>query len=203
MTGTLSGVGRLAIGAALAGAALTCGTAHAQLSRNRGPIAYSADNLEYNDHDRRMVLTGNVDVLQNDARLQANKLTLYFRPSVKVEPGAGSTPASAPASSAAPAGPAGPPSLGSGDIERMVAEGDVHVVRPSQKARGDQAVYEASTDTVTFTGNVVISSDENVIRGETLVMEIGSGRSILKPAEKPGERVRGVLRPKGSQSPGG
>ena len=65
--------------------------------------------------------------------MQANKLTLYFNKSAKTD--------------AAPA--AAPPSMGSGDIDHIVAEGDVHFVRPQQKARGDNAVYQATTDTVT------------------------------------------------------
>ena len=175
------------IGLALAFGALAPIVAHAQLAVGRGPIAYSADKMEYNDGERRLTLTGNVDLLQNDARMQANKLTLYFNKSAKTD--------------AAPA--AAPPSMGSGDIDHIVAEGDVHFVRPQQKARGDNAVYQAATDTVTFSGNVIISSDDNVIRGETLVMEVGSGRTTLKPTGKPGERVRGVLSPKSHQTTGG
>jgi lipopolysaccharide export system protein LptA len=151
------------------------GAARAQLSSQGGPISYSADNLEYADNDRTLVLTGNVDLLQNDARLQASKLTLYFEKGAK--------------------DPSGTNAMGSGQIQRIVATGDVHYVRPKQKARGDEAVYQASTDTVTFSGNVVISNDDNVLRGETLVLQIGSGRTTLKPADKPGERIRGVLRP--------
>jgi lipopolysaccharide export system protein LptA len=159
-------------------AALTlgaAGAARAQLSSQAGPISYSADNLEYMDGDRTLVLTGNVDLLQNDARLQASKLTLYFAKGAK--------------------DPSGANAMGSGQIQRIVATGDVHYVRPKQKARGDEAVYQASTDTVTFSGNVVISNVDNVLRGETLVLQIGSGRTTLKPADKAGERIRGVLRP--------
>jgi lipopolysaccharide export system protein LptA len=46
---------------------------------------------------------------------------------------------------------------------------------------------------VTFTGNVVVSSADNVIRGETLVLQIGTGRTLLSPSAKPGERVQGVI----------
>ena len=67
----------LAAGMFLAGMALTS-PAHAQLSENGGPVSYSADNLEYFDAERRLVLTGDVDIVQNDARLRADKLTLFF-----------------------------------------------------------------------------------------------------------------------------
>jgi lipopolysaccharide export system protein LptA len=173
--------GKQRLAAGLAVAAFVCGlagAAHAQLSSKGGAISYSADNLEYVDGDKLLVLSGNVDLLQNDARIQASKLTLYFAHGAANTSGA----------------------LGSGDISKIVAEGDVHYVRPQQKARGDQAVYQAATDTVTFSGNVVISSDDNVIRGETLVLDVGSGRTTLKPGAKDGGRIRGVIRPKGNSS---
>jgi lipopolysaccharide export system protein LptA len=157
--------------AALTLSLLTAGPAAAQLSTGGGPISYSADTLDYTENQRIMVLTGNVDVTQDDARLQADKLTLYFR-----------------------SGPAGgaPGALGAGDIDKIVAEGRVFYVRPDQKARGDRAVYETSTDSVTFTGNVVVASLDNVIRGNILVMQIIAGRTTIRPS-KPGERVQGVV----------
>lgn len=154
-------------------AAFAAAPAHAQLSENGGPVSYSADNLEYFDGERRLVLTGDVDIVQNDARLRADRITLFF--------------------SASTGGASDGQGLGSGDIERMIAEGEVYYVRPSQSARGNRAVYEVSQDSVTFTGNVVIASDENVIRGETLVLHIGNRRTVIRP--NTGERVRGVFVP--------
>lgn len=165
-------------------AAFSAAPAHAQLSEGGGPVSYSADNLEYFDGERRLVLVGDVDIVQNDARLRADRITLYFSQST---------------SGAAQGAQAG---LGSGDIERMIAEGEVYYVRPSQSARGNRAVYEISQDSVTFSGNVVVASDENVIRGETLVLQIGSRRTTIRP--QAGQRVRGVFVPSNTaQQPGG
>ena len=69
----------IAAGAFLA-VACAAPAAHAQLSENGGPVSYSADNLEYFDAERRLVLTGDVDIVQNDARLRADRITLYFQP---------------------------------------------------------------------------------------------------------------------------
>jgi len=159
---------------AFAIAAFTAAPAHAQLSEGGGPVSYSANNLEYFDSERRLVLVGDVDIVQNDARLRANRITLFF---------SGST----------AGGEGQQQGLGSGDIERMIAEGEVYYVRPAQSARGNRAVYEVSQDSVTFTGNVVVASEENVIRGETLVLNIGSRRTVIRP--QGGGRVRGVFVP--------
>jgi lipopolysaccharide export system protein LptA len=56
-------------------------------------------------------------------------------------------------------------------------------------------------DAVTFTGNVVVASEENVIRGETLVLQIGSRRTTIRPT--PGQRVRGVFVPRNNPSSSG
>lgn len=163
--------------------ALAAPPAHAQLSEGGGPVSYSADNLEYFDSERRLVLTGDVDIVQNDARLRADRITLFF-------------------SGSSGGGQGGQQGLGSGDIERMIAEGEVFYVRPSQSARGNRAVYEVSRDSVTFSGNVVVASEENVIRGETLVLQIGSRRTTIRPT--PGQRVRGVFVPsEGNRTPSG
>jgi lipopolysaccharide export system protein LptA len=159
--------------AAFAGALCAAAPAAAQLSEGGGPVSYSADNLEYFDAERRLVLTGDVDIVQNDARLRADRITLTFTQS-----SSGQTNAQG---------------LGSGDIERMIAEGEVYYVRPAQSARGNRAVYDVHADNVTFTGNVVVASDENVIRGETLVLNITNRRTVIRPQQ--GQRVRGVFVP--------
>ena len=98
--------------------ALFATPAHAQLSEGGGPVSYSANNLEYFDAERRLVLVGDVDIVQNDARLRADRITLFFS-----------------GSSGGAAASGAQQGLGSGDIERMVAEGEV-LHPPAQDARG-------------------------------------------------------------------
>ncbi len=160
-----------ALGAFLAG--LLPSLAHAQLSSNGGPIGYSADFLEYQEKQNILILTGNVDVIQNDARLQANKLTLYL----------------------ADQGNNSAQSIESSDIDKILAEGDVHYVRAGQTARGDIAVYETKIDTVTFTGNVVVANRDNITRGDVLIMQISSGQARFNPGKVPGKRVQGRINP--------
>jgi lipopolysaccharide export system protein LptA len=162
--------------AALAAGLIAMGApaAQAQLSAGRGPIAYSADTLEYQEDKRVLLLTGNVDVTQDNARLQADRLTITFKPA---------------------GGQAGA-NVGAGDIDRMIAEGRVFYVRPQQKARGDRAVYDTNSDTVTFSGNVVIASDENVTRSDLVVLEVSNQRTTFRPGA--GKRVEGVIRPRNS-----
>lgn len=172
-------IGRFWVAALAAAISLGAPAAHAQLAEEGGPISYSADNLEYSQTDNRLILTGEVDVLQGNARLRCDRLTLFF----------------APGSSDAGGG------VGSGDIQRMIAEGEVYYVRPTQQARGDRAVYETASDSVTFTGNVIVTSEDNVIRGQTLVLQIGSGVTTVRADT--GRRVQGVVTPANRPRPNG
>ena len=50
----------------------------------------------------------------------------------------------------------------------------------------------------------MVASDENVIRGETLVLQIGTRRTTIRP--QAGQRVRGVFVPQENRrqnAPGG
>jgi lipopolysaccharide export system protein LptA len=172
-------------------AAAAAPAAHAQLSESGGPVSYSAEALEYFDGERRLVLTGDVDIVQNDARLRADRITLFFSQSTG-------------------GGEGGQAGLASGDIERMIAEGEVYYVRPTQSARGNRAVYEIANDSVVFSGNVVVASDENIIRGETLTLNISNRRTVIRPGADgrvrgvfvPGENSQNPRRPQGQQNSG-
>ena len=132
----------------------------AQLSAQGGPIRVNADNSSVLERERRVVVVGNVDIVQGDARLRADTVTLYY--------------------SGTDSG--GQTGIGGsfGDIESMTAEGEVFYVTPDLKARGDHGVYNALADTITLTGEVVLIRGEDVARGNELVLNVSEGRSQLR-----------------------
>ncbi len=135
------------------------GSAYAQVSGEGGPIRVKADRSEVLDKERKVILIDNVDITQGDARLRADIVTLEYG-------GGGQTQTTG---------------LGSnfGDIRTMTARGNVFYVTPDLKANGDLGVYVASTDTITLTGNIVLVRDEDVAKGEKLVMELSAGKTTL------------------------
>jgi len=143
------------------------------LSQTGGPIYYSADAQDINDKDGTTVLFGNVDIVQDDTRLQANTVTLF----------ASKTPSGS--------APGGGEDFDVEDLQRIVAEGDVFLVRGEQVTRGDRAVYDSATNTVTFTGNVIAATADAVTRGNLLVYEIDTGIARMNPDRRPGQRVQG------------
>ncbi|WP_291205059.1 LptA/OstA family protein [Hyphomonas sp.] len=165
---------------AVVGLALAAGMpALAQISSEGGPIYINSARTESIQNERKVVLIGDVDIQQGTARLRANTVTIRFLENT----GASQTNTVA---------------GGFGQVENIVAEGNVYYVTPELKAKGDRGVYELATDTITMTGNVALMRERDVAEGETLRMEVknrrttlegGSGRTrmVIEPSNPPGQ----------------
>ena len=176
--------------ASVLGAALTCVPAAAQIAsgpNHDGPIDITADTLDKFDDQHLVIYKGNVEAVQNGARLVCDSLNLYFAPA-------------APAPGQPAPKPAGPSTATAGDgfgqLKQAVADGHVFYVTQTQTARGEHAVYDSEPDTITMTGNVVVVQGQNVLKGDKMVIDVKSGHTqVFSNAigrNKP-DRVRGVF----------
>jgi lipopolysaccharide export system protein LptA len=174
-------------------AAVLAGPAAAQLATNsNAPVDITADELETQNNACTSIWRGHAEALQDNARLRADVLTADFE--VK---------GAAPAGGGGSAG-AGKTSGGCGDLLRLKADGSVFYVTPQQKVHGDNAVYEAGTDTLVVTGDVVATQGPNVLRGTRMVFNTKTGQGHMEGASKGrnrGDRPRGVFYPKQSNKP--
>ena len=162
-----------AAGAGFFLAGLACAPALAQISSEGGPIYINSERTESLERERKVLLVGNVDIRQGTARLRADTVTILFNERVAGEgPGQG--------------GVVG----GFGQIDNIVAEGNVYYVTPELKAKGDRGVYEHATDTIIMTGNVALMRDRDVAEGQRLRMEVSNRRTTL---EGGGGRTRMVI----------
>lgn len=164
-----------------AGAVALAAPAGAQLSSEGGPIRVNADNSSVYERQRRVLVVGNVDIIQGEARLRADKVTLTYSGT----PETGGT------------GQSGV-GRGFGAIETMTADGNVFYITPDLKARGDRGTYAAASDTITMTGDVVLIRGEDVARGCELVLEVTAGRSTLRGCGEDG-RVQMLIVPDGEE----
>lgn len=171
----------LAAGAALI---LSVGAAQAQISPKGGPVDVSSDHFELDNGRKVATYKGRVEVLQDQNRLRADTLNIYFG-----------------SSGAAPQGGSGPAGANWGDIDHLEAIGDVYFVTPTQKVRGDKAVYTQATDTLVVTGTVVAAQGDNVMKGSRLTVRVSTGQTTMEGAGDTG-RVRGVFYPKQQQPQG-
>ena len=136
------------------------------LFEGEGATDVSARDAEYIDAEGLARLRGDVNVIRGDTRLRADAADVYFE-----QTGEGR------------------------QIVRIEAEGDVFYVTPEETVRGDRGVYEVATDTVTMTGDVVLTQGCNVSTGRRLVTNLETGRSqIFGSAEgESGGRVRALF----------
>jgi lipopolysaccharide export system protein LptA len=83
-----------------------------------------------------------------------------------------------------------------GTISRIEANGNVVLASPSGSAKSTSAVYEVGPRMVKLTGGVVLTHDDNVMRGSELQVKLASGEARLiaapGPGGKPG-RVQGLF----------
>ncbi|MEM7768013.1 MAG: LptA/OstA family protein [Pseudomonadota bacterium] len=169
---------RTLVGLALS-AALFSAPGLAQISSQGGPIRVNADRSSVFERERRVDVVGNVDIVQGQARLRADEVTLFY--------------------SSGTDGATGGPGAGFGAIDRMVADGEVFYITPDLKARGDSGNYDAATDTITLEDNVVLIRCEDVARGERLTIEVTAGRTTLDGGEQ--GRVQMVIVPGSDEAP--
>jgi lipopolysaccharide export system protein LptA len=154
----------LALGGANAFAQQNQGPANALqgFSKNRGqPVKIQAAALEVRDKDKLATFTGDVHVVQGDTQLRSKVLVVFY----EEEPGKPAMPAAQP-------GPGGQQ-----QIKRMEAKGGVVVTQKDQTAVGDTAEFEMQSNTVTLTGNVVVTQGQDVVKGHKLVVDLTTGVS--------------------------
>lgn len=149
------------------------------------PIEITADSLEVVQDRKVATFTGNVDAVQGDLVLSADQLRVHYGDDANAAPG--------------------PPGMGS--IRRIEAEGNVFLSSPRETAQGDAGVYDVASNRLTMEGAVVLTQDENVIRGQRLEIDLVSGRSQLfaaVPSTAGGtapQRVRALFTPESSAAP--
>jgi len=131
---------------------MAAGTARAQIGKGYDtslPIEITADTLEVQQEEQLAIFTGNVNAVQGELNLRADRLIVYYR-------------ANAAESNA---------------IRMIEAYGNVFLSSPTEMAQGAKGVYNLDTDTVELTGGVQLTRGDSVIRGDRLEMDLATGRS--------------------------
>ncbi len=166
------------IGFAIAGAAMiTPQLVSAQFlggHNSNAPVDYAADRIELQDRQGRVVLSGNVDITQANLRLRAARTVVSYS------------------------------NAGNLSINRIEATGGVTVLRGSETARGDVAVYDFDRRIITMVGNVAIRRGSDTLNGGRLVINLESGVTSMDGRASGGSpAISGVETPPVSSGSGG
>lgn len=153
-------------------------------SQNRDePVHIESATLEVRDKDKVATFSGDVRVKQGDTGMRCKSLVVFYEQDAAGAKNGKSMPAAEP-------GPGG-----AQKIKRLEAHGNVVVTQKQQTATGELGVFDMHTNTVTLTGNVVMTQGKNVLRGDKLVVDLTSGVSRVESGKNGNGRVQGLFLP--------
>lgn len=139
--------------------------------QNRGePVRIEASSLLVRDKDKVATFSGNVKVVQGDTTMRCKSLVVFY----EGQGAAGDMKAATP-------GPGGQQ-----QISRLEAKGGVTVTQKDQTATGETGLFDMRSNTVTLSGNVVVSQGRNVMRGSRLVVDLTTGVSRVEGGKSNG-----------------
>jgi lipopolysaccharide export system protein LptA len=154
-------------------------------SQNRDqPVHIEAATLEVRDKDKVATFSGDVKVQQGDTGLRCKSLVVFYEPDSKD---------GAPPANTMPAADPGPG--GQQRIKRLEAKGGVVVTQKEQTATGELGIFDMKTNTVTLSGNVIMTQGKNVLRGDRLVVDLTNGVSRVESGKNGQGRVQGLFLP--------
>jgi lipopolysaccharide export system protein LptA len=155
------------------------------------PVHIDAATLEVRDKDKVATFSGNVHVRQGDTDMRCKSLVVFYDQDDD----------KAPAGKGKPMQQATPGPGGNQKIKKLEARGGVVVTQKEQTATGELGIFDMATNTVTLTGNVVMTQGQNVLRGEKLVVDLGNGVSRVESGKNGRGRVQGLFLPSGGGMP--
>jgi len=140
------------------------------------PVQIEADQMLANQKENSVYFSGRVEAKQDELTIHADEMTVYY------------------AGGAGPA-PAATTTTESRDIRRLLAKGKVEITKQEWVATGDQAEYFSAERKVVLTGNTKVWQENNLVTGDTFVLYLDEGKSIVERGKKKGERVKAYFYP--------
>jgi lipopolysaccharide export system protein LptA len=114
------------------------------------PVTITSPRLAYNDADRKIILEGGVIARGADVTMTGRQMTVFLRSR---------------AQSAGPSNGATP-----GQLDRIVADGNVVITQPTRRATGERLEYLAADDKFVLTGGSpsIFDAEHGKITGDSL-----------------------------------
>jgi lipopolysaccharide export system protein LptA len=134
-------------------------------SANRDqPVKITSNSLEVRDKMHQATFSGDVKLVQGDTTITCRSLTVFYEESQPTKKGGAPDVQGQPGQKQQ-----------NTQIKRAEAKGDVLIVQKDQSATGDNGVYDLKSNTMTLTGNVVVTQGTSVMRGERMVVNMATG----------------------------
>lgn len=117
---------------------------------SNAPVDWTADRIEVQDNNNRVILSGDVVARQDEMTLTASRVTAsYTRDSQNLR------------------------------IMRIDATGGVTVRTSSQIANGNSAIYDLDRKLITMIGGVTLAQGGSNVSGGRLVIDLNADRAVM------------------------
>jgi len=129
------------------------------------PVTITSARLTYNDADRKMILDGGVTAKGAGVTMTAKLMNVFLHPTKQAAGGSDQpTP---------------------GQLERIVAEGNIVINQPSRRATGDRLEYDAAEDRFVLTGGPpsIFDAEHGKITGDSLTFFRRDDRVLVEGRE--------------------
>lgn len=181
------------------------------LGSSKDPILISADELDVDYQNNKVVYRGKVHATQGDLAIDSDTLTINFqRADAKAKDAAkgdAKDTAKGDAKDAAkgdakakdaspPAGSGSDKDLAKGKrptLRDVVAQGNVVITQKTRRATGQVAVFSQTMRQLVLGGDPVLRDGPNEVTGDRIVVYLDEGRSVVESGGK--KRVSAVLYP--------
>jgi lipopolysaccharide export system protein LptA len=139
------------------------------------PIDIVSDRLDAYREKDLVQFSGNVVATQGERVIKSDSLELYFKKKAE-----GNAPAPGSAAKA-------------GDVDRIVAKGNVRITEKERVVTGEQAVFQNDEQRIVVTGNPVMREGNNVVTGDRVVVLLNENRGVVEGTT--GKRVTATIYP--------
>ena len=156
------------------------------------PVRITSNTLEVKDKIHQATFIGDVKLVQGDTTITCRSLTVFYEDA---------QPAPAAKKGAAP-DVQGQKQQQNTQIKRAEAKGDVLIVQKDQTATGENGVYDMKSNTMTLTGNVVVTQGTSVMRGDRMVVNMTTGITTVDNTGKGGRGQIEFMTVPGAQKDG-
>ncbi len=143
------------------------------------PIEVVSDRLDAYKEKDLVQFSGNVVATQGDRVIKSDTLMLYFAKKEEGRPAAGGNAPKA------------------GDIDRIIAKGNVRITEKDRIVTGEQAVFTNADQRIVVTGSPVLREGSNVISGDRVVVLLNENRGVVEGTA--GKRVTATIYPEESK----
>ena len=119
--------------------------------------------------------SGNVVATQGERVIKSDTLELYFKKKAEGNASAAGDAAKA------------------GDVDRIVAKGNVRITEKERIVTGELAVFQNDEQRIVVTGNPVMREGNNVVTGDRVVVLLNENRGVVEGTT--GKRVTATIYP--------